>query len=258
MLHIGTSGWQYRHWRDTFYPRKLAQRAWLEYFADRFETAEVNNTFYNLPSASVFAQWGERTPKDFVFALKMSRFLTHLRRLRDPEQPVELFLERARELGAKRGPTLLQLPPSLHADAGLLDAALDVFPLDERIAVEFRHSSWFTAEVRSVLEKREAALCLVDRGGIRSPEWRTASWGYVRFHFGRAHPPSCYGRAALETWATRVRSIYEPDADVFVYFNNDAFACAIRDAIVMAHLCVAHGMEVTRVPPAGDVTLGAA
>ena len=258
MLYIGTSGWQYRHWKETFYPRKLAQRSWLEYFAERFDTAEVNNTFYNLPAASVFKQWGERTPPGFVFALKMSRFLTHLRRLRDPEQPVELFLQRARELGVKRGPTLLQLPPSLHADAGLLDAAIEVFPRGERIAVEFRDTSWFVPEVRAVLERRGAALCLVDDGGIRSPEWRTADWGYVRFHSGRAHPPSCYGRAALETWASRIGSTYGDEADVFVYFNNDAFACAIRDAIVMAHLCAARGLNVSRVPPAGDVTLGAA
>ncbi|HLZ95707.1 MAG TPA: DUF72 domain-containing protein [Candidatus Dormibacteraeota bacterium] len=258
MLHIGTSGWQYRHWRETFYPRKLAQRAWLEYYAERFHTAEVNSTFYNLPPASVFEQWAARTPSDFVFALKMSRFLTHLRRLRNPEQPVELFLERARELGAKRGPTLLQLPPSLKADAGLLDAALAAFPPGERIAVELRHPSWFVPDVRSVLERRGAPLCLADRGGIRSPEWATAGWGYVRFHMGRAHPPSCYGPAALETWAERIARVWPGPADVFVYFNNDAFACAIRDAIVMARICAGHGLNTTRVPPAGDVALGAA
>lgn len=258
MVFVGTSGWQYRHWRGTFYPKKLPQDLWLEHFAARFDTAEVNNTFYNLPSASVFRHWGERTPPDFVFALKMSRFLTHLKRLHDPEPAVALFLERAQELGAKRGPTLLQLPPSFKADAGLLDAALAAFPPGERIAVEFRHASWFAPEVRSVLERRDAAMCLVDRAGIRSPEWRTAGWGYVRFHLGRAHPPSCYGRVALETWAQRIANMYGPEPDVFVYFNNDGFACAIRDAIVMAKLCAEHGMRPTRVPALGDVTLGTA
>ena len=258
MLFVGTSGWQYRHWRGTFYPPKLAQQHWLEHYAARFATAEVNNTFYNLPSASVFKHWGERAPEDFVFALKMSRFFTHLKRLRDPQAPVDLFLERAVELGRKRGPTLLQLPPSLRADPGLLDAALEAFPRGERVAVEFRHSSWFVPAVRSVLERRAAATCLVDRGGIRSPEWHTAGWGYVRFHSGRAHPPSCYGRTALETWARRLAAMYDRESDLFVYFNNDAYACAIRDAIVMAQLCAEHGLEPTRVPPGGDVTLGAA
>ncbi len=258
MLFIGTSGWQYAHWRGTFYPRKLPQRDWLEHFAARFQTAEVNNTFYNLPSAAVFAQWARRTPSGFTFALKMSRFLTHVRRLRDPEQPVGLFLERARELGPKRGPTLIQLPPNLTVDAGRLDAALAAFPAGERVAVEFRHASWFVPEVRSVLERRGAALCLADRGGIRSPEWATAGWGYVRFHQGRARPASCYGRAALEAWARRIAETWPVTAEVFVYFNNDAFACAVRDAIVMARLCSARGLVPTRVPPPHDVTLGAA
>ena len=257
MLYIGTSGWQYAHWRETFYPRQVAQREWLEHFAARFQTAEINNTFYNLPSASVFEQWAKRTPDDFTFALKMSRFLTHLRRLREPVQPVGLFLERARMLGAKRGPTLLQLPPNLEVDAGLLDAALEAFPSGEKVAVEFRHPSWFVTEVRSVLERRQAALCLADRGGIRSPAWATADWGYVRFHHGRGRPASCYGRAALVAWARRLAEMWPHRADVFVYFNNDAHACALRDAITMARLCAAQGLTPTRVPVAREVSLGA-
>ena len=256
MLYIGTSGWHYAHWRGTFYPLRLAQREWLEYFAARFQTTEVNNTFYNLPASSAFEQWRLRTPPDFTFALKMSRFLTHLRRLRDPHQPVELFLERARRLGLKRGPTVIQLPPNMKVDAGLLDAALAAFPRDERVAVEFRHASWFVPEVRSVLERRGAALCTADRGGIRSPTWVTAEWGYLRFHHGRARPASCYGRVALATWAKRIAETWPASADVFVYFNNDAHACALRDAIVLARLCATRGLEPTRVPPMGDVSLG--
>src|SRR4030088_2888056 len=111
MVYVGTSGWQYRHWREVLYPAKLPQRRWLEYFSSRFQTVEVNNTFYNLPDGAVFDEWKRETPPDFIFALKMSRFLTHLKRLRDPEEPVERFMERARRLGRKRGPILLQLPP---------------------------------------------------------------------------------------------------------------------------------------------------
>jgi len=258
MLFVGTSGWQYRHWRGSFYPHKLAQRAWLEHFASRFQTAEVNNTFYNLPAASVFKHWAERTPEDFVFALKVSRFLTHIRRLRDPEEPVELFLDRARELGSKRGPSLIQLPPQMQVDTGRLDAVLSAFPAHDRVAVEFRHDSWFVPEVRSVLEKHGAALCLVDRKGMRTPRWQTADWGYVRFHQGRALPPSCYGRTALASWVDVVVEMWSREADVFVYFNNDAFGCAVRDAIVFAHLAAERGLRPTRVGDTSDVTLGAA
>jgi len=148
MLYVGTSGWQYRHWKEVFYPPKLPQRGWLEYFAKRFQTTEVNNTFYNLPDASVFEHWEKVAPHDFLFALKMSRFLSHLKRLRDPEEPVERFLERARRLGGKRGPILIQLPPSMRVDAGRLKTTLAAFPASERVAVEFRHESWFVPEVR--------------------------------------------------------------------------------------------------------------
>lgn len=257
MLYVGTSGWQYAHWRASFYPRKLAQRLWLEHFAERFQTAEVNNTFYNLPAASVFKRWGERTPPDFVFALKVSRFLTHVLRLRDPQEPVHLFLERARELGSKRGPSLVQLPPQMKVDAGRLDATLDVFPPSDRVAVEFRHDSWFVPEVRSVLERHGAALCLVDRKGMRTPRWHTADWGYVRFHQGRGLPPSCYGRTALAAWVDAIAETWPPEADVFAYFNNDAFGCAVRDAIVFARLAAARGLCPTRVGDADEVRLGA-
>ncbi len=256
-LLVGTSGWQYAHWRGRFYPRQLPQRLWLEHFSARFQTAEVNNTFYNLPEASVFRHWAERTPDDFVFALKVSRFLTHIRRLREPEDPVGLFLERARELGSKRGPSLIQLPPQMTIDVGRLEATLSAFPKTDRVAVEFRHDSWFVPEVRSVLERHAAALCLVDRKGMRTPRWATADWGYVRFHQGRGLPPSCYGRAALESWIDAVAEMWPSAADVFVYFNNDAFGCAVRDAIVMAHVAGSRGLCPTRVPDLHEVALGA-
>ena len=257
MLYVGTSGWQYAHWRASFYPRKLAQRTWLEHFAGRFQTVEVNNTFYNLPAASVFEHWGERTPDDFVFALKVSRFLTHVRHLQDAEAPVHLFLERARELGPKRGPSLIQLPPQMTVDAGRLDATLAAFPPTDRVAVEPRHDSWFVPEVRSVLEKHGAALCLADRKGMITPLWRTADWGYVRFHQGRGQPRSCYGRTALETWADRIAQTWTREEDVFAYFNNDYSGCAVRDAIVFAQLGASRGLCPTRVGDLREVRLGA-
>ena len=252
---MGTSGWQYRDWRGAFYPPKLAQREWLEYFAGRFQTVEVNNTFYNLPQASVFAAWAERTPDDFVVTVKMSRFLTHLKRLLDPEEPVQRFFERARELGHKLGPVLLQLPPQFEADPGRLDAALEAMPPRVRIAVEFRHPSWYSDEVRRVLERHRAAHCWADRRRPLDPPWRTASWGFVRFHEGSASPRPCYGERALESWIERLREAFTQDEDVYAYFNNDHHCCAVRDAAVFARAAERAGFRVSRVPDPGQVTL---
>jgi uncharacterized protein YecE (DUF72 family) len=254
-LYVGTSGWQYRDWRGAFYPPKLAQKAWLEFYAERFQTVEVNNTFYNLPEASVFEAWARRTPDDFVVTVKMSRFLTHLKRLLEPEEPVERFFDRASKLGRKLGPVLLQLPPGFEADPPRLDHALEVLPEDVLIAVEFRHRSWYTEEVRSVLERHGAALCWADRRRPLDPPWRTAPFGFVRFHEGRSKPRPCYGHDALETWVERIASSFAPGEDVFAYFNNDHRCCAVRDAAEFARTAARAGLDTTRVPEPGSVTL---
>jgi uncharacterized protein YecE (DUF72 family) len=254
-LYVGTSGWQYRDWRGTFYPQKLAQKQWLEYFSARFQTVEVNNTFYNLPDAHVFAAWAERTPDDFVVTVKMSRFLTHIKRLLEPEEPVERFFERAEKLGPKLGPVLLQLPPGLEADVSRLDAALAIMPPRVRVAVEFRHSSWYTEEVRRVLERHRAALCWADRRRPLDPPWRTAAWGFIRFHEGEAAPRPCYGRRALATWVERLRDGFSDGEDMYCYFNNDHRCCAVRDAIVFGRLAAQRGFAVSRLPDLDSVRL---
>jgi uncharacterized protein YecE (DUF72 family) len=251
MLHVGTSGWQYRDWRGTFYPLGLAQSGWLRHYAPRFATVELNNSFYRLPERATFERWREQTPDDFVVAVKMSRFLTHVRRLRDPEGPVRLFLERAGGLGPKLGPVLLQLPPQLEADPDRLADTLDRFPKDVRVAVEPRHESWFDDRVRALLEARGAALCLADSPRRRSPVWRTAGWGFVRFHEGTASPRPCYGERALASWVERIASLWPASADVFCYFNNDAGACAVDNAITFARLSRRAGLHPTRVPEPG-------
>jgi uncharacterized protein YecE (DUF72 family) len=248
---VGTSGWQYRDWRGCFYPQKLAQKAWLEHYVERFRTVEVNNTFYRLPPRETFAAWAQRVPDDFVMVLKLSRYLSHIKRLKDPEEPVQRFLEVAEPLvtAGRLGPLLLQLPPRMEASAERLDHTLSLFPSTMRIAVEFRDPSWYSDEVRSVLVSRGAALVWADRlGKLLDPEWKTADWAYIRLHEGLAHPRPCYSESVLEAWAARVCSGWSDDEDVFVFFNNDPQGCAVRDAVLFAEACRARGMEVTRVP----------
>ena len=253
---IGTSGWQYRDWRDRFYPTRLPQARWLEHYAGRFQVVELNNAFYRLPEASTFAGWAARTPDDFVVAVKVSRYLTHVKRLQGPAEPVERFMARASHLGSKLGPVLLQLPPTLAADHRVLADTLDCFPDGVRVAVEFRHDSWFTEGTRRLLADRDVALCLADSPRRRTPAWRTAGWGYLRLHEGRARPHPCYGRQALSTWAARLAELWPASADLHVFFNNDHLACAVRDARVFALACRRAGLSPTRVPAAGDVRAG--
>jgi uncharacterized protein YecE (DUF72 family) len=252
---IGTSGWQYRHWRDRFY-QGIPQRRWLEHYAERFATVESNAAFYRLPDGDTFAAWAERTPDDLVMAVKASRYLTHVRRLKEPEEPVERLLDRARRLGPKLGPILLQLPPNLQAEPELLDRTLRAFPDDVRVAVEPRHDSWWTDEVRALLTERKAALCLADSPKRKTPLWRTADWGYLRLHEGRATPHPCYGRTALDTWAKHLAELWPASADVFVYFNNDPEGCAVRDARWFAAAVKRTGRTPTRVPKASEVPVG--
>src|SRR5688572_13445593 len=205
MIWIGTSGWQYKDWRGRFYPQKLPQRLWLEHYAQSFATVEVNNAFYRLPERHTFQQWRERTPDGFRMAVKMSRYLTHIKRLNDPAEPVARFFGRAEALGDRLGPVLIQLPPTLKANVAALDEVLKRFPDGARAAVEPRHQSWFTDQLRHTLERHNAALCWADRlGKPLGPLWRTADFGYLRCHEGRASPRPRYGGRALRSWVERI------------------------------------------------------
>jgi uncharacterized protein YecE (DUF72 family) len=228
-LRIGTSGWQYDDWRGVLYPPGVPQRAWLEAYAREFDTVEVNAAFYRLPKRETFERWRSAVPAGFTMAVKASRYLTHIRRLQEPQEPVARLMEAARGLGAALGPVLLQLPPTLQCEPGRLAACLAEFPPDVRVAVEPRHVSWWVDEVADVLREHGAALCWADRGSRPiTPLWRTASWGYLRLHHGRAGWG--YGRTALRAWQDRLAEAYAPDEDVFVYFNNDPGGAAVRDA----------------------------
>ncbi|MGH3714277.1 MAG: DUF72 domain-containing protein [Micromonosporaceae bacterium] len=246
MIWIGTSGWQYRDWRGAFYPKDVPQKRWLESYAERFATVESNNAFYRLPERKTFADWAARTPDDFLVAVKMSRFLTHIKRLKEPEEPVARFLDRTEGLGEKLGPVLLQLPPTLRADPELLDGVLRALPSRVEVAVEPRHDSWWSDEIRDVLGKHHAALCWADRGSRPvTPLWRTADFGYLRLHHGRHR--TGYGRAALASWVDRIAETYGRNDPVYTYFNNDPGAAAPADAATFARLAQRRNLRISRV-----------
>ena len=227
MIWVGTSGWQYDDWKGTFYPRDLPAARWLPYFAERFGTVEVNNTFYRLPSQDVFRRWREATPPGFVMAVKASRYITHVRRLREPREPVDLLWSRLRGLGDRLGPVLFQLPPGFRRDAGLLRVVVGTLPRGMRAALEFRDDSWRDDEVLRVLDDAGAAFVLAHRPGVRVPEIVTGGWSYLRFHQGTRSGPG-YPARTLSLWADRIAEL--PARDVFVYFNNDTGGAAVRDA----------------------------
>lgn len=252
---VGTSGFQYRDWRGRFYPARLPQRLWLEHHASLWQTTEVNNSFYRLPPREVFEAWAARTPPDYVVTVKASRFLSHIKRLREPEEPVARLMAAAEGLGRKLGPVLVQLPPDLQVETGRLAETLACFPAGTRVVVEPRHTSWWVPELREVLERSDAALCWADKGSEPvAPLWRTASWGYLRLHAGGGEDVWPYSERVLARWADLLCETWSDDEDVFVYTNNDPGGAALRDGVTLARLLRERGRTVGRVPSMADVT----
>lgn len=227
---VGTSGWTYQHWRGCFYPAGLRPTQWLAFYAQHFRTVEINYSFYRLPTRDSFLNWRKQTLPGFRFAVKGSRFLTHLRRLRDPEGPLELLVERAGSLGDKLGPVLFQLPPTWPLDSARLLAFLEAlarYP-ERRFALELRHESWHTPSVYRLLERHGVALCLPVGLGLPLAVRLTAPWTYVRMHHGR--DGIGFGDAELGEWADRISGLLGGQGEAYVYFNNDAEAHAPDDA----------------------------
>ena len=232
-IHVGTSGWQYDDWRGVFYPAGLPQREWLRFYATEFGTVEVNNSFYRLPERATFERWREETPSGFVVTVKASRFITHLKRLKDPEEPVALLWERASGLGDRLGPVLFQLPPRFPVEVERLRRLLATLPRGMRPAFEFRDSSWYSDDVFRLLDGAGASLVWPDRPGLRHTLPMTGGWLYVRFHQGTASGPG-YRREKLRRWASRIATSAAKES--FLYFNNDPTGAAIRDARTMTEL----------------------
>jgi uncharacterized protein YecE (DUF72 family) len=227
-LRVGTSGWIYRHWKAVFYPAKLPQRQWFEFYSQHFDTIEVNFTFYRLPAQSVFDGWSHRAPGAFVFALKGSQYITHMKRLLDPAPHVARFFAAAEPLKAKTGPVLWQLPPAMKKDTGRLDHFLEVLPTDYHHALEFRNDTWLCTEVYRTLERHGAALCVPDRPKQTAKFRLTADWTYARFHQGGRG--GNYTDSQLRRIARDIAMLRREDVHVWAYFNNDPGGHAIRNA----------------------------
>jgi uncharacterized protein YecE (DUF72 family) len=222
---VGTSGWIYQSWRGPFYPQGLAQRLWLDHYAGVFDTAEVNATFYRLPTQAAVARWRETTPKDFLFAWKASRFITHMKRLRDAEASLARILAPMEALGAKLGPALFQLPPQMSVDLPGLTAFLALLPAGRRHVFEFRHPSWYVDEVLAALTRANVALCVSDHHNAPAPWVATADFVYVRGHGPGGRYSGSYSDAELDGWAGRIGRWRAEGRDVFAYFDND-IGCA--------------------------------
>ncbi len=233
---IGTSGWSYEHWAGRFYPPPLPAAARLAFYARHFATVEINATFYRLPQPATVAHWAEETPGDFCFATKASRFITHMKKLKNPDASLAPFFAVIAGLGRKGGPILFQLPPRWHVNLDRLTEFLQALPAGYRYAFEFRDRSWHDGKVLAALADHGAALCIHDLAGHESPVETTADFVYLRLHGPKGPYRGQYGKAALGEWAQQIAGWNARGRDVYCYFNNDEKAYAVADAATLNEL----------------------
>jgi len=233
---IGTSGWRYDHWIGTVYPAGMRPDDSLGYYAGFLRTVEVNSTFYGLPTKSSIEAWLAATPPGFVFAVKASRYLTHMKKLKDPDAGLWRFFAAIRPFGDRLGPVLFQLPPRWRCNAGRLGAFLDALPPGHRYAFEFRDASWHNGDIAALLERRNAAFCVFELAGERSPQPTTADFAYVRLHGPDAAYRGRYDDRALKRWAGRIARWRAQGRDVYCYFDNDEAGHAFANAVRLSEL----------------------
>lgn len=228
---MGTSGWVYKHWKERYYPRGLPAARWFSHYASEFGTVEINNSFYRLPPPETFRKWRDQAPPGFLYAVKGNRFITHVKKLKDPREPLRRFLSAARELGPALGPILFQLPPSWRLDLQRLRTFVGHLPGDLRFVFEFRDPSWIHDDVRRLLDDAGQGYCMHDMRGHPWPEWVTGPLAYVRFHgpSGKKYAGD-YPTSSLHRWAKRLSEIAASGRDVYAYFNNDVDGHALKNA----------------------------
>ncbi len=230
LVRIGTSGWEYSHWRGRFYTSDLPRERWLEFYTDRFGTVELNASFYRLPDPATFEAWARRVPHGFTFAVKASRYLTHLRRLRDPQEPLDRFWSGAGRLGPHLGPALYQLPPRWLPNVDRLRVFLRAVPPDRDQAIEIRDRRWYRPEVLNMLQTSAVSLCLHDMPGSETEPYPVGTLVYLRFHGAGQRYGGRYSAQRLSAWADRIATWSSAGLPVWAYFNNDIGGQAVVDA----------------------------
>jgi len=234
--YIGTSGWHYPHWQGPFYPRDLAPAAWLDYYALHFATVEINSSFYRLPSHAAARAWKNATPVGFTFAIKASRYITHMKKLRAPHTSLRAFLAVTQALGNKCGPLLFQLPPRWRCNPERLAAFLRALPKNRECVFELRDPSWHNPEVYALLRHYNVAFCIYELAGFESPQVITADFAYIRLHGPATYAyGGSYSESALEVWAERIHG-WKQLRRVYVYFDNDEAGYAVRNALALRAL----------------------
>ncbi len=237
-VHIGTSGWHYKHWRGPFYPEGLPFHKFLAFYVDRFQTVEINNTFYRLPQPKALAAWQQTVPPDFIFAVKASRFITHQKKLNDPESSTIKFFETVETLGKNLGPVLFQLPPRWRCNPERLRRFLEAVPKSHAYAFEFREPGWFDDQVYKILEEHEAAFCIYELAGRISPKVVTSKLVYIRLHGPDGPYQGQYSDEALGGWSRAISAWRKEGRDVYCYFDNDQAGYAAQDALRLEEMCV--------------------
>ena len=230
---IGTSGWHYDDWRGRFYPDKLPKSRWLEFYTGHFPTVELNNTFYRLPSKKAVTNWHDTSPSGFVFSVKVSRLITHVKKLKDTNESLANFMSRSSLLKEKLGPLLYQLPPGMQRDDEILTGFLQGLPKGYKYVIEFRHQSWLTDEVFRILRQYNTGLCVFDMPDLSCPLLATADFAYIRFHGRDSLYSSCYTENELAEWANRIAGLSEDLESVYIYFNNDVSGYALKNTVTI-------------------------
>jgi len=231
--YIGTAGWHYDDWQVKFYPEKLPKNKWLEFYARHFPTVELNNTFYRLPTEKALKTWYDSSPSDFTFALKVSRYITHIKRLKDCAGEVKNFMSRVAILKEKMGPLLYQLPPGLHRDDEKLSSFLAVLPRGLKHIIEFRHDSWFAEDVYDILRRHQVGFCVFDMPKLTSPVMATTDFAYIRFHGSGSLYSSRYTDEEMADWARKISRLAGKLKSVYIYFNNDTAGYALDNAVTI-------------------------
>lgn len=235
-VHIGTSGWHYKHWCGPYYEEKLPASKMLACYVKDFDTVEINNSFYRLPTEETFAKWREETPRGFCFAVKGSRFITHMKKLKDPENALENLIPRAEALKEKLGPILFQLPPHWQINLERLETFLTALPRKHLYAFEFREPSWHRDETYSLLRRFNAAFCMFELDRFQSPEVITADWTYVRLHGPGGRYQGSYSTNQLNVWAEKMRRWSRSLRAIYCYFDNDQVGYAVQNALELKRL----------------------